>query len=527
MKNVLTIAGSDSCGGAGIQADLKTFAAHKVYGLSVITAITAQNTQKVISIEGVNPSVVKDQLNALSSDIHIHAVKIGMLYSQPIIEEVASFLHKHKHIKNIVLDPLMISSSGRPLLNEDAVETLIKELFPLVDLITPNLEEAGVLTNNKINKLEEVYKSCRILKKMGCKNVLIKGGHFEYDAVDVLYDGQKFYEFSCQKLNQKHTHGTGCTLSSAIAANLAKGMSMEEAIKQGKFYITEAIRGGFLIGKGPGVLDHFLNRQEEETHLKKQSVQISECDKPLIHFLTNQVTINDVANVAIAMGVSPMMAQADQEIEEVIEEARFSVINTGTVDEARFLIIEKAMKLANQYKVPILLDPVGCATSTYRKEWVKKLLETYSVTILKVNGSEGKALLGKSVHAKGVDSELLSKKEAEETIRLLSKKYQCIVVMTGETDYIADGTRVSKVEGGSRLLQLITGSGCMLNSVIAAFVVNERDAIFEAAIKGLMIMKKAAESANKFMQPYEGPMAFKKYLIDSLYHLRNSEIKTL
>lgn len=520
MKKVLTIAGSDSCGGAGIQADLKTFAAHQVYGLSVITAITAQNAQEVVSIEAVKPSMVEDQLNALNHDIHIQGIKIGMLYKKSIIEKVVSFLHKNQHIKIIVLDPVMVSTSGKPLLDNNAVEILVNQLFPLSTLVTPNLEEASALTNKKIRTLEDIYDACIILNKMGCKNVLIKGGHFEGDAIDVLYDGNEFYEFSCQKLNQKHTHGTGCTLSSAITANLAKEMLLVEAVKQAKSYITEAIRGGFSIGKGPGVLEHFISRQKKE---RKERSQWINCNKPLIHFLTNQVTMNDVANVAIAMGASPIMAQADQELEEVIKQATISVINAGTVDEARFLIIEKAMTYANQYKVPILLDPVGCATSSYRKEWIKRLLTTYSVDILKLNGSEGKALLDMPVNSKGVDSEPISRIDAKEITLLLSTKYQCIVVMTGEVDYISDGSRVSKIEGGSLLLQCITGSGCMLNSVIAAHVVDESDHLYDAIINGVTMMKKAAEIASKSLKEWDGPMAFKLKLIDALYQLRIQE----
>lgn len=505
MKNVLTIAGSDSCSGAGIQADIKTFSALQVYGVCVITAITAQNTQKVISIEGVSSLMVRAQLNALNSDIQIDAIKIGMLYDKAIIEEVIHFIKMNKNIKNTVVDPLIMSSSGRRLLKEDAIESLVNKLFPIVDLITPNLQEASFFAKREINELEDVYQACKVLKETGCKHVLIKGGHFENEAIDVLYDGKDFNTFTYKKLDQKNTHGTGCTLSAAIAANLAKGLPMTEAVEKGKMYITEAIRGGFSIGQGPGALLHFFNK------------------KPLIHFLTNQVTINDVANVAIAMGASPIMAQEENELEEVIRKASFCVINTGTVDENRFRTIEAAMGFANKYRVPILLDPVGCGASTYRNEWVKKLLATYGVKILKVNGSEGKALLKKASQAIGVDSEILASEEAKEIALLLSKQYKCIVVITGETDYIANATKINKVEGGSALLQSITGAGCMLNSIIATLGSNQGE-LYETTVSALGIMKQAAKLANEDLKPFEGPMAFKTKLIDAIYYL--NKIKT-
>lgn len=520
MITALTIAGSDSCSGAGIQADLKTFSSLEVYGLTAITAITAQNTQNIADIEGVSTSLIRQQLEVLSEDIKIDAVKIGMLYNLETVNEVIRFLSRNSNIKNIVLDPLIISSSGKKLQEVDAIERMKQALFPLVDLVTPNLNEATYFTSRKIEGIKDVYEACIDFIELGCKNVLIKGGHFEYQAIDILYDGERFSEFTYPKIDQVHTHGTGCTLSAAIAAFLAKGLKIEEAIYQSKAYITNTIKGGFSIGNGPGVLQHFWSLYNKENI--KDFFQESKPDhnKPLIHFLTNYVTMNDVANVAIALGASPMMAEAEEELEEILTKAKFCVVNTGTADDKRFEKIARTMKYANQKGVPLLLDPVGCGASTYRKERINRLLSLYNVNILKVNGSEGKALLLSESNSIGVDSEVLTKEKAREIASALSKQYKCIAIVTGEMDYVADKGIVKEVNGGSWWLQNIIGTGCIVNSIIAAVIVKEGYHL-EAVIKGLNLMKKAAEIARDKMGQNDGPMTFRNNLIDAIYYLRN------
>lgn len=258
MISALTIAGSDSSCGAGIQADLKTFAAHQVYGLSVITAITAQNTMGVNYVQPVDAYTVRKQLESIVEDIKIQAIKIGMLYSEMIIKEVVAFLKQNK-LTNIVLDPVMVSSSGRKLLEKNGIDATKETLVPLVDLLTPNLDEAVCLTqgNKGIVTLEDAKEIATEIYGLGCKNVLIKGGHFKGDATDVLYNGVKYSYISHKRIINKHTHGTGCTLSSAITANLAKGQPMEEAIFNAKQYITKAIEEGINLGHGIGPLHHF------------------------------------------------------------------------------------------------------------------------------------------------------------------------------------------------------------------------------------------------------------------------------
>lgn len=256
MKHCLTIAGSDSCGGAGIQADLKAFSANGTYGMSVITAITAQNTQGVFDVQDVDPSVIAHQIEAIFDDIRVDAVKIGMVSRVETIETIAATLKKYP-LPPIVVDPVMISKSGYDLLRPEAKKALIELLLPMATLITPNLPEAEVIVGYKIDSIESMKQAAIDLHKLGCTYVLVKGGHLENDATDVLFDGTDFYLLHSKRLETINTHGTGCTLSSAIAANLAKGQNVKEAVEGAKNYITEAIAHGFKLGHGVGPVHHF------------------------------------------------------------------------------------------------------------------------------------------------------------------------------------------------------------------------------------------------------------------------------
>ena len=257
MFRALTIAGSDSCGGAGIQADLKSFQANGVYGMSAITAVTVQNTMGVFGIQDISPEIIEGQLNAIFEDIRVDAVKIGMVSKIESIKAISKALRKVSNLPKIVLDPVMISTSGYNLLSKDAKDTLIKELFPLAELITPNLPEAEELLGCKIETVEKMKDAAKKLMELGTKAVLVKGGHLKDDATDLLYDGKEFVLLPQEKIDTVNTHGTGCTLSSAIAANLAKGMNMKESVIEGKRYITSAIKHGFKLGKGVGPTNHF------------------------------------------------------------------------------------------------------------------------------------------------------------------------------------------------------------------------------------------------------------------------------
>lgn len=262
MKHVLTIAGSDSCGGAGIQADLKTFSAQGTYGMSVITTVTVQNTQGVFGCQDIAPEIIRGQIDAIFTDIPVSAVKIGMVSQIETINVIADKLEQYRP-NNIVVDPVMISKSGFDLMQPEAKETLIKRLLPLAYVVTPNLPEAEVITGLKIADLPAMEQAARAIHAMGAKNVLIKGGHLENDATDLLFDGEKITLFHSGRIATKNTHGTGCTLSSCIAANLAKGKSAEESVRTAKDYITTAIAHALDIGKGVGPTNHFYELYEK------------------------------------------------------------------------------------------------------------------------------------------------------------------------------------------------------------------------------------------------------------------------
>ena len=257
MYTALTIAGSDSCGGAGIQADLKTMAAHHVYGMSAITALTAQNTTGVADIMEVSPEFLKKQLDCVFEDIRPDAVKTGMVSSSKLISVIAERLRFYK-AENIVVDTVMVSTSGFRLISEDAVETLKEELIPLAALITPNIPEAEVLSGGPIRSAEDMEDAAKKIRAaFGC-NVLLKGGHRINDANDLLYTENGARWFAGRRIDNPNTHGTGCTLSSAIASNLAKGLSIEEAVSAAKDYLSLALMAGLNLGKGSGPLDHMF-----------------------------------------------------------------------------------------------------------------------------------------------------------------------------------------------------------------------------------------------------------------------------
>ena len=262
MKNyrrVLTIAGSDSGGGAGIQADLKTFSALGCYGMSVITALTAQNTSTVTGIFPVPGEFIAEQIDAVMTDMGADAVKIGMLHSPEVIAVVAERLRRHK-VSKVVVDPVMVSKSGSRLLREDAVEALKTHLLPLAAIITPNLPEAAVLLGRPVEKESDMEAACRDLAKFGAA-VLLKGGHLQGDSCDLLYadGGKTLVRLESERIVTRNTHGTGCTLSSAIAAGLANGLETAAAVKAAKDYINAAIRAGaqYALGKGHGPVHHY------------------------------------------------------------------------------------------------------------------------------------------------------------------------------------------------------------------------------------------------------------------------------
>jgi hydroxymethylpyrimidine/phosphomethylpyrimidine kinase len=257
IKQVLTIAGSDSGGGAGIQADIKAMSANGVFAMSVITAVTAQNTEEVTDVFELPAQIIAAQLDAVFDDFDVAAVKTGMLSSAEIVRIVAKML-KPQTVISLVVDPVMISKSGHHLLMPDAIDALKKELIPLALIVTPNIHEAQQLSGIEIKTLQDARRAAKIIHGFGCRHVLIKGGHLLTErATDLLFDGRFFDVFKGEFIDTAHTHGTGCTYASAIAAQLARGKAVPEAVQAAKSYVTEAIRHSLAIGHGKGPTNHF------------------------------------------------------------------------------------------------------------------------------------------------------------------------------------------------------------------------------------------------------------------------------
>jgi hydroxymethylpyrimidine/phosphomethylpyrimidine kinase len=255
IPRALTIAGSDSGGGAGIQADLKTFAALGAYGMTAVTAVTAQNTVGVQGIQGLPPEFVGAQIDSVADDIGVDAAKTGMLLNSEIIAVVADRVEKHG-IENLVVDPVMISKSGAPLLQSDARQALASEMLPLARVVTPNLHEAAALVGFPVDTLEDMRRAAAVIHQMGPQNVVVKGGHLEGDSIDLLYDGQSFTQMIAPRVATKNSHGTGCTFASAIAAGLAEGLDVPSSVRRAKAYITIVLLHSLDIGQGYGPTDH-------------------------------------------------------------------------------------------------------------------------------------------------------------------------------------------------------------------------------------------------------------------------------
>ncbi|MGC8659548.1 MAG: bifunctional hydroxymethylpyrimidine kinase/phosphomethylpyrimidine kinase [Desulfomonilaceae bacterium] len=310
MNKVLSIAGSDSGGGAGIQGDLKTILSLGGYGLSVITAITAQNTLGAHSIKLVDPGFVARQIDVVLDDIGADCVKTGMLGNGAIVEAVADQLTKHK-VEKLVVDPVMKTKTNSTLLDESGRETMISKLFPICYLLTPNIPEAEIFSGREIRNIDDMKKAAKKLQKMGPRFVLVKGGHLKDAPVDVLHDGQHYYEFETLRVRTRHTHGTGCTLSAAISTFLARGLPVMECIDKAKRYLYRALRFSLGIGKGIGPLNHYASIARETSRtrvieeldkalerLKRLNIGylIPEVQSNLAYAIPYAETVNDVAS---------------------------------------------------------------------------------------------------------------------------------------------------------------------------------------------------------------------------------------
>lgn len=257
MKTALTIAGSDCSGGAGVQADLKTMSAFGVFGMSVIVSVVAENTARVLSIEDISPKVIADQIDGVFEDIPPDAVKVGMLSTHACMEAVAAGLKKYRP-RHVVIDPVMYAKNGSPLMQESAISALRSAVLPLATLLTPNIPEAEKLAGMEISSEADMREAARRIQALGPQNVLVKGGHAQGEARDILLCGEDFHVFASRRIPTKNTHGTGCTLSSAIAAYLARGEVLPEAVRKAKEYVTGAIEHALPLGHGCGPTHHFF-----------------------------------------------------------------------------------------------------------------------------------------------------------------------------------------------------------------------------------------------------------------------------
>ncbi len=264
MKSVLTIAGSDSSGGAGVQADIKTMTVHGVFAQSAITALTAQNTMGVFGVLEVEPYFLQKEIDCVFEDIRPDAVKIGMVSSAELVDVIADRL-KHYKAENIVVDPVMVATSGAKLSTSDAEREMMEKLVPLADIVTPNIPEAEQLAGIRITSIEDMTKAARLIKERGCRSVLVKGGHLEGNATDIfLTEHDRLVELTQRRVKTLNTHGTGCTLSSAIASNLALGNDLQAAVQKAKQYITGALKHDIGLGKGTGPLNHMWDIASNE-----------------------------------------------------------------------------------------------------------------------------------------------------------------------------------------------------------------------------------------------------------------------
>lgn len=560
MKNVLTIAGSDSSGGAGIQADLKTFSANGVYGMSVITAVTAQNTKGVFDVQDIDADIIKAQIDAIFTDIKVDSIKIGMVSRVDTINAISEKLKEYKPI-NIVLDPVMISKSGYSLLKPESKKTLITKLIPLADIITPNIPEAEEILREvdakitSIKTVEDMEKAAKEIYKFGCKNVLLKGGHMIGDAIDILYNGKEFFYFHSERIHTKNTHGTGCTLSSAIASNLALGFNVNDSVRKAKSYITKAIIHSLDIGHGVGPTNHFYELYKKAgliTEHPYDDIEESVCPSydnvltkshkdigkllsklrgksPLVHHITNYVTVNDCANITLAIGGSPVMADDINEIEDMVSIASSLVLNIGTLNNRTVESIILAGKKANELNIPVVLDPVGAGATPYRTKIAKKIMEEIKLSVIRGNLSEIKTLYGIKTQTKGVDSvDNISSNENDfiKTKKLamdFANKLDTIITITGEVDIITDGKHTYTIKNGHEMMSKVTGTGCMCTSLIGSYLGSGKDNL-ASALAGVVSMGIAGEMAFERLGQCGGSGSLKINILDAIYNLSEEVI---
>ena len=494
MATALTIASSDSGGGAGIQADLKAFAAAGVFGTSAIVALTAQNTVGVTAIHELPPDFVRAELDAVFDDIGVDAAKTGMLFSRVLIETVADW-RDGRGIPRVV-DPVMLASAGAQLLEDDAVDALTGRLFPLAAVVTPNLLEALALVGAGTRA-----ELAERLVGLGAGAAIVTGGHGD-DAIDHLFDGERHIEIQVERHEIAATHGAGCTHSATLAALLARGEPLEEAARGGPRRRAGARRDR--CGRRPGERARMISAGTTLAAIRER--------KPLVHNITNYVVMNETANATIALGALPVMAHAGEEVEDMARLASALVINIGTLSPHW---VDAMLLAGGVARCPIVLDPVGAGATEYRTHTAHRILDAIDVTVLRGNPGEVATLVGAHAEVRGVES-IVAGLEPAELARTAAERLGLVASVTGPVDHVSDGKRVLAVANGHPLLAAVTGTGCISSALTGAFLAAKPDEPLEAAAEALAAYGVAAEDAAAGA---DGPGTFHARLYDALYAL--------
>ncbi len=513
VPRALTIATSDSGGGAGIQADLKAFAAAGAHGMSVLVALTAQNTTAVTAIHELPPEFVVAQLEAVFSDIGVDAAKTGMLFSRRLIETVADFLASNP--VPLVVDPVMVASSGARLLEDNAANALIVRLFPLATVVTPNVPEAVALVGRAGTRRELAER----LHDLGAPAVIVTGGHGE-SSVDHFFDGRDHVEIPVERHDVRRDPRSGLhPLGDARGTAGRRVLARRRSCWSG----SRSLRGRASRSRRARPRRRASRRVQPQRSTVSAGESLGRLRerKPLVHQITNYVVMNETANATLALGALPVMAHAREEVEEMVGIAGALVINIGTLSPAWVDAMLVAGRAANARGVPVVLDPVGAGATRYRTETAKRILDEVNVAVLRGNAGEVATLVGVDAEVRGVES-IGGGSDPGDLARQAATAFGVVGSVTGPVDFVSDGARVVAIANGHPLMASITGTGCMSSAVTGCFLA-VTDAPLDAAVDALVAFGVAGEDAAAGAK---GPGSFHVNLYDALAALEPSMLDT-
>ena len=462
IPRALTIATSDSGGGAGIQADLKAFAAAGVYGMSALVALTAQNTKEVTAVHELPTDFIRAQLHAVFDDIGVDAAKTGMLFSRAIIDTVADFLHQRR--VPLVVDPVMVASSGAKLLLDDAVDTLVSRLFPLATVVTPNLNEAVALAGFDGTRRRARRAAARARRAGGDRHRRSRrrGRRPPVRRRAARRDPGRAPRRRRDARRRLHALGDARGAAREGRARSRTPRARRRALP------LEAVRNGLVeIGGGEGPVD-VLAPEGSGVSAGSTLARLRE-QRPLVHQITNYVVMNETANATLALGALPVMAHAREEVEEMVGLAGALVLNIGTLSPHWVEAMLAAGKAANARGIPVVLDPVGAGATRYRTETAKRLLDEIDVTVLRGNAGEVATLVGVKAEVRGVES-IGAAGDPAELAREAARTLELVASVTGPVDHVSDGERSLAVANGHELLATVTGTGCMSSAITGCFL---------------------------------------------------------